>query len=250
MSPRSVFITGCNRGIGLELVKQYIKASDAPTHLFATYRSADAASELLSLSAAHDNVHAVQMDVTEHEQFDDVVQQVGRVVGEEGLNLLVNNAGVLPSNRTLATVTAADMRAAFEVNCLAPMFLTKAFLPLLQLAADKTTGGPALSVRRAAAVQMSTAVASISENSGGGSYAYRTSKTALNMVMKNLSIDLRDRGVLVMAMHPGWVMTDMGGPGALIDAETCASDMIATLEQLGDKDHGTFLRYNNTPVAW
>ncbi len=97
---------------------------------------------------------------------------------------------------------------------------------------------------------MSTAVASIADNSGGGNYAYRCSKVALNMAMKNFSIDLRDKGVLVMSMHPGWVRTDMGGPNGLIDTETCASTMIKTLQGLTDKDHGTFLRYNNTSIPW
>ena len=113
---------------------------------------------------------------------------------------------------------------------------------------------------------MSTAVASIAENSGGGTYAYRCSKAALNMSMKSLSVDLASTGILVMSMHPGWVLTDMGGPNAQITTETCCSTMIQTLAGLTEKvflgnngnnlsitilqDHGTFLRYNNTGIQW
>ena len=81
-------------------------------------------------------------------------------------------------------------------------------------------------------------------------YAYRSSKTALNMVMKSLSVDLKEFGILTMAMHPGWVKTDMGGSNALIDTETCCKNIIKTLNGLTDKDNGSFLRYNNTSVTW
>ena len=107
-----------------------------------------------------------------------------------------------------------------------------------------------MSVGRAAAIQISTVMASVAENSGGKNYAYRASKSALNMAMKCLSIDLQPEGILVMSMHPGWVQTEMGGPGALIDTTTCAKTMIETLYLLTEKDHGAFLRYNNTPIQW
>ena len=79
---------------------------------------------------------------------------------------------------------------------------------------------------------------------------YRCSKIGLNMAMKSLSVDLKDTGILIMAMHPGWVKTRMGGPNALIDTETCVSTMIQTLQGLTEKDHGSLLRYNNTSIPW
>ena len=78
----------------------------------------------------------------------------------------------------------------------------------------------------------------------------RCSKSGLNMAMKSLSVDLKDTGILIMAMHPGWVKTRMGGPNALIDTETCVSTMIQTLQGLTEKDHGSLLRYNNTSIPW
>jgi len=245
----SIMITGCNRGIGLELVKQLLKMEAPPKHIFGTYRNAANSEELLNMSKSHPSLHLLQMSVTDHDVYEQVVQQVGDVVGDEGLNILINNAGVLPQNRDLQVVTPQDMRDAFETNCIAPLFLSRAFLPLLERAATKNSDA-AMGVGKAAIIQMSTAVASVAENSGGGSYAYRCSKSALNMSMKSLSVDLAATGILVMAMHPGWVLTDMGGPNAQITTETCCQTMIQTLAGLAEKDHGAFLRYNNTPIQW
>jgi NAD(P)-dependent dehydrogenase (short-subunit alcohol dehydrogenase family) len=141
------------------------------------------------------------------------------------------------------------MRTAYEINCIAPLMFTRAMLPLLQRAADLQPDAER-SVRRAAAIQMSTAVGSIAENTGGGLYAYRCSKSGLNQAMKSLSVDLDKSGILIMSMHPGWVLTDMGGPNAMITTETCCKTMIETLAVLSDKDHGAFLRYNNTAIPW
>lgn len=246
---KSVMITGCNRGIGLELVKQLLKMETPPQHIFATYRNPANSEELLAMAQSNPTLHPMKMSVTDQAAYDQVVETVGEVIGEEGLNLLINNAGVLPQNRDLQAVTPQDMRDAFETNCIAPLFLSRALLPLLQKAATKN-GDAAMGVAKAAIVQMSTAVASIAENSGGGTYAYRCSKSALNMSMKSLSVDLVSTGILVMAMHPGWVLTEMGGPNAQITTETCCQTMIETLAGLTDKDHGAFLRYNNTSIPW
>nr|XP_040580006.1 C-factor-like [Lepeophtheirus salmonis] len=103
---------------------------------------------------------------------------------------------------------------------------------------------------KAVVVQMSTSGSSIADNAGGKYYPYRCSKSALNMSMKNLSIELRPVGILVMSMHPGWVVTDMGGPNAMITVDECVSTMVKTISQLGENDHGSFLRYNNTSIPW
>jgi len=247
MSPKSIFITGCNRGIGLELVKQYLAQDPAPKHLFATYRTIS--DSLQELADKNSNLKLIKFEVTDFDVLPDVVKQVDAIVGEDGLNLLINNAGLLPANRALDVVNPEDMMNAYKVNCAAPLFITRSMLPLLERAA-KQGGGSGRSVDRAAAIQMSTAVGSIAENSGGSAYAYRCSKAGLNQCMKTLSVDLKDSGILTMSMHPGWVQTEMGGAGAQITVDTCVSTMIKTLAGLADKDHGTFLRYNNTPIQW
>jgi len=97
---------------------------------------------------------------------------------------------------------------------------------------------------------MSTAMASISENLAGSNTAYRCSKMALNMAMKNLSIKLNESGILVLALHPGWVQTETGGPNAIITTEACVAEMLVTLHKLDESDHGGFKRYNNTFIPW
>jgi len=249
MSPRSILITGCNRGIGLELVKQYLKLDPPPTHLLATYRDPESSEELLQLAKDNTGLKALKFDVAKRDTFASFVKEVSDVVGiENGLNLVIHNAGYMAPNRELEKITPEDMIQSFEVNCVGPLFLTRELLPLLKTAIKPDL--PKFRIDQAASVLMSTAVASIAENSGGGLYPYRCSKTALNMAMQSLSVDLKDTGILIMSMHPGWVQTRMGGPNALIDTETCCKTMIETLDQLSEKDHGAFLRYNNTSIPW
>jgi len=246
VAPKSVFVTGCNRGIGLELIKQFLKLETPPKNLFATCRKVS--DELKELDDKNPNLHVVTLEVTDYDAFPALVKKVNDVVGDEGLNLLINNAGLLPQNRDLESVTPEAMRQAYEVNCIAPLFLSKAMLPLVENAAGKGAGER--SCARSAIIQMSTAVASLAENTGGSMYPYRCSKSGLNQCMRSMSVDLKDKEILVMAMHPGWVQTEMGGPNAMITTETCVTTMLDTIDQLGDKDHGAFLRYNNTSIPW
>jgi len=251
MSPRSILITGCNRGIGLELIKQYLKLDTPPTHLLATYRDPESSEELLQLAKDDENqgLKALKFDVSKRDTFPKFVQEVSDIVGaENGLNMVIHNAGYMAPNRDLDKITPEDMMMSYEVNCVGPLFLTRELLPLLKAAIKPDL--PKFRVDQAASILMSTAVASIAENTGGSTYPYRCSKSGLNMAMKSLSVDLKDTGILIMSMHPGWVKTRMGGPNALIDTETCCKTMIETLDQLTEKDHGSFLRYNNTSIPW
>ena len=107
---------------------------------------------------------------------------------------------------------------------------------------------------RACALQISSDWASVIERetseTGGSIYPYRCSKSALNMGMKNLSIDLKNDGILVLAMHPGWVRTDMGGRDAPLTVDNSVKTMLQTLATLGDKDHGSFVQFDGTPLPW
>ena len=249
MAIRSILVTGANRGIGLGIVKEYLKLDIPPVHLIATFRDPGCSEELLKIAEENDRVHALQLDVAHVEEHPDFVKKVADIVGpENGLNLLINNAGYLSEKRDLESVTAEEMAKSFQINCIAPLLLTREFLPLLKAAIKDDK--PKFKVSQAASILMSTAVSSITENTGGGLYAYRSSKSALNMAMKSLAVDLKDTGILIMAMHPGWVKTRMGGENALIDVDTCVSTMLKTLDELDEKDHGTLKRYNNTEIPW
>ena len=173
MSPRTVMITGANRGIGLELVKQFLLSKPAPAHLFATCRDPAKATDLQDLADKNSNLHILTLDVTDRASFPRIAKEVGAKVEDQGLNLLINNAAFYPDNRDARNDTTAElMMKGYETNCVAPLFLSKALLPLVKMAADKNAEA-AVGVNRAAIVMMSTAVASIAENSGGGAYAYR-----------------------------------------------------------------------------
>ena len=140
----------------------------------------------------------------------------------------------------------------FQINCVAPLFLTQALLPLLQAAAALQPG-PAMAVTRAAVVQISSIAASIGEVSEAwaGMYAYRCSKAALNMASASLAAEVgRSSGVLVVSLHPGWVRTDMGGGEAPLAAEESVAAMLDTLGQLGEEDMGAFRTQDNKTLPW
>ena len=136
-----------------------------------------------------------------------------------------------------------------QVNCVAPLTLTQTLLSLLKSASTAHSAAP-IGIDRAAVVMVSTRMASIADNSGGGYYAYRCSKTALNMATKNLSVAVKDDQILTVVLHPGWVKTDMGGANALIDTDTSVSSIITTLQALGEKDHGTFITWDGKSLPW
>ncbi|KAM4572276.1 C-signal isoform 2-T2 [Odontesthes bonariensis] len=206
---KSVLITGSNRGIGLQMVKELAKSNNRPATIIATARNPAASTVLHKLSRTYPAVHIVTLDVGSEHSISSAVEEVHCIVGNNGLNCLINNAAIGFSTN-INSVTPEAMMRTFQVNSVAPLFVTKAFLPLLQTAAAKSIG---MGIHRAAVINVSSILGSIELNCGDfKSYAYRTSKAALNMVTRCLAADLRSDGILCMSLHPGWVKTDMGGP--------------------------------------
>jgi NAD(P)-dependent dehydrogenase (short-subunit alcohol dehydrogenase family) len=107
-----------------------------------------------------------------------------------------------------------------------------------------------LTAKRGTFAVMSSRMGSIDENDGGALYLYRSSKTAVNMVVKSLSIDLQDHGINVIALHPGWVRTDMGGPNGSIDTQTSVNGLRQVLDHISPADNGRFINYDGTSIAW
>jgi NAD(P)-dependent dehydrogenase (short-subunit alcohol dehydrogenase family) len=237
----SVLVTGANRGIGLEFVKQLVTGANAPQHLFATCRKPEAAEALQSLANSHPNLHVLQLDVKDYKSYDGFVEKVTQVTAEKGLDLLINNAGIALWNG-FDNVTPEMMVENFEVNTVTPLMLTKALLPLLRR--DGTRTG------KATVINITSKMGSIADNTSGGHYSYRASKTALNMVTKGMSVDLAKEGIHCVAIHPGWVQTDMGGPKALITTETSVSSMIDTINRVGEDVNGLMLNYDGKPIPW
>ena len=229
----SVFITGANRGIGLELARQYI-ADD--WRVFATCRNPQQANELTELaeqSGGQVSLHA--LDVGRHGQIETLAQEMQ----DESIDILINNAGIYPEHGDdIKQINYEDWMEAFRINSMAPLKVASAFLNQVQQSDKKLI------------VTISSKVGSIGDNRGGLSYLYRSSKTAVNQVMKSLSIDLKDRGVTVLIMHPGWVQTDMGGPNALIDVETSVRGMRSVFDGATLANTGQYIAYDGASIPW
>lgn len=243
-----MLITGSNRGIGLEFVKQFAQLHpDPPKHVFAGCRSPDSAKDLIELQKKYKNITIVKIDLDKEMTFAEAVKVVTDKVGEEGLNLLINNAGVGSLNG-IDEVTVDEMIQSYKVNAVGPLMVVKAFLPLLRKAGS---GAGEMSCYKSAVINISTGMASIAENDTGGMYSYRSSKAGLNMITKNLSLDLKKDGILVTAIHPGWVKTDMGGPRATTKPEDSIKALLKIMDSLnGEQFTGKFYHFSGREMAW
>jgi len=248
--PYSILITGANQGVGLGLVKCLLASNPRPHHIIATSRNlgGEGSKELEELADKEECLSVVKLDVTKPDTFTAVVGEVDGIVLENGLNVLVNNAGIF-LRKGLEDVTAEDMLLAFSTNAIGPLMLTQVFLPLLKRAASHLSAKP-LSWQRAAVINFSSRFGSISDNTSGGSYTSRSSKAALNAITKSLSIDLVKDGIIVCAVHPGWVQTNSGGPNALISVEQSVKGLMKLFASLDHNSNGGFFRYDESQLGW
>lgn len=245
----SILITGCNRGLGLGLIKTLLSVPTPPAHVFATCRNLQKAEELQALAQQHQNLHIIQFDTTDFSSYDRVTKEVENVVQDKGLNVLFNNAGVASKSTRLLGVRADDFTKSFLANTTAPIMLTKAFHPLLKKSAEINVDKP-MGVGRAAVINMSSILGSIGSNAEGGMYSYRASKSALNAATKSMSIDFKDSKILCVSLHPGWVKTDMGGKNAPLEIDSSCKRMVETIMSLNESNNGTFLQFDGTSLPW
>ncbi|MCC4858373.1 SDR family oxidoreductase [Vibrio lentus] len=225
-----IFITGANRGIGLSLARHYV--NDCHT-VYATYRDASTAQELLALANENNNLSCIQLDITDYQSVNELPSKL------DSIDILINNAGYYgPKGYGLGNTDVEEWRRVFEINTIAPLKLVESLLPLL-------TKSP---IKKIAC--LSSRVGSMSENTSGGGYIYRSSKAALNSVVKSLSNDLTDNGFTVLAIHPGWVQTEMGGPNALIDTETSAQGLVTVIESSNTEVSGHFFNFDGSEINW
>lgn len=227
---QQVLITGANRGLGLEFVKQYAAQG---WRVFACCRHPDQAEALQALAKQYVHIRILALNVADFDQVDALAAKLH----QEKIDLLINNAGIYPAGDLKNTDMAAWLEA-YRVNSMAPFKMATAFTP--HIAASR--------LKKIAT--LSSKMGSIDDNTSGGSYSYRSSKVALNMVMKSLSIDLRPYGIAVVTLHPGWVLTEMGGPDALIDTQTSVAGMREVIENLCLANSGQFIAYDGQSIAW
>lgn len=233
----AAFVTGANRGLGLEWVRQLAGRVD---RLFATCRRPDDAAALRELAASHpDTVDVFALDVTDPAAIDAAAD---RVEGDTGtLDLLLNNAGVSGggSGDRFGTVDADTMTDVLRVNAVGPHLVTQSFADLLRVAENGAT-----------VVNVTSQLGSIARTSGGGWHSYKASKAALNMCTRLQAGAFEDDDVVVVAMHPGWVRTDMGGRTARLSTQEAVSGMLDVLEGLSAADTGRFLAHDGEELPW
>lgn len=227
---QTVFITGANRGIGLSLAELYLQQG-AQVH--ATSRNLTESSELQALVSNYRTLTLHQLDVTNYQQVAELPSKL------PAIDVLINNAGYYgPKGYGFGNTDIEEWRKVFEINTIAPLKLVETFYSQLQKGSAKKVAC------------ISSKVGSMTENTSGGGYIYRSSKAALNSVVKSLSNDLTDEGFTVLALHPGWVRTAMGGPNALIDTKTSAAGLAKVIEQSTQENSGQFINYDGTQLPW
>uniref|UniRef100_A0A8D8V4B6 C-factor n=1 Tax=Cacopsylla melanoneura TaxID=428564 RepID=A0A8D8V4B6_9HEMI len=249
---KSILITGCNRGLGLGMIKTLVGLENTlqPAHIFATCRNKAKAQELVALEDQHPNFHVFEIDITDFSKHQEVlVNGISNIVKSNGLNVLVNNAGISSKFTRIGMLKPEQMTEHFLVNVTAPLMLTKALLPLLKAASQANSEAP-LGSSRAAIVNVSSILGSIEDNKQGGFYPYRVSKSALNAATRSLSFDLKDDKILATAMHPGWVKTDMGGANAPLDVVPATAGIIKFIQGLNETHNGKFFEYTGKTIRW
>jgi NAD(P)-dependent dehydrogenase (short-subunit alcohol dehydrogenase family) len=234
----TILVTGANRGIGLEFVRQY--AADGWSVL-ACCRNPARADTLRELASTHSQIRIHTLDMSDFAAID----ALARELRGQAIDVLLNNAGVYgpkpgaehDSRQEFSQMDYAQWTRLFVVNTQAPLKMAEAFIEHVAASEQRRI------------VSISTGLASISD-AGGGFYAYRTTKAALNMEMVALANDLRARRVRVGLLCPGWVRTDMGGPNATLAVQDSVRGLRARIAELDDARSGTFYSYRGVPKPW
>jgi len=233
---QTILITGANRGIGLALTAELLKGGH---QVLAATRNPEKAHELWKLREEHgSSLEVLQMDVTSDESIEAEVSNVDVMTTK--LDVLVNNAAVFPEegDESIFEMDLDDFRVAFETNVLGVIRVTRAFVPLLEKGANPRI------------VNISSGAGSVSAKNDYGYYAYAASKAALNMVTRGLAAEFRPRGICVVAMTPGWVKTDMGGPGAPLKPEESARAIGKTITTLTMEKTSLFIERTGGEVKY
>jgi NAD(P)-dependent dehydrogenase (short-subunit alcohol dehydrogenase family) len=235
MSNEVVLITGANRGIGFELAKQYLIAG---CKVVATCRDKSGAAELSSLTSQFSKTLQIEsLDIASHEQIEALANKLSKE--NIKIDLIVNNAGYLDrENISVKAINYVDAEMSLKVNSLGPLYLTHCFLSLM----NKN------SLSKIAIISSDMGSLSLQQNVAW--YGYRMSKAAVNMLTVNLSNELVDDNIAVVAVHPGWVKTDMGGPTANYDVKESAVGIMKVITNLSINNSGGFYDFNGEELPF
>jgi NAD(P)-dependent dehydrogenase (short-subunit alcohol dehydrogenase family) len=229
----SLFITGTNRGIGLELVRQYLLEG---WQVYATARQPELAIDLQQLVTQYpQNLTLYALDVCNETQR----QNIATALKGIPLDILINNAGVYGQNDAYFGNTDEEKwHDALNINTIAPMKIMELLVDNIALGDKKIIAS------------MSSKMASMDDNGSGGSYVYRSTKAALNAIMVSVARDLKVLGISAIILHPGWVCTDMGGANGEINTEQSAQRLRSILDAVRLENSGDFYDIDGSIIPW
>jgi NAD(P)-dependent dehydrogenase (short-subunit alcohol dehydrogenase family) len=224
----TVLITGANRGIGLELAKQYIADNWSVIATVRDPKNAD------GLNALKGDIRIESLEVTDEKQ----IKALTRALDGTAIDVLLNNAGMLTGYETFGETDTASWLKTLHVNSIAPLKLTEALVEHVARSKEKKVAS------------ITSGMGSVGSHASSGAYAYRSSKAALNMVMVTAANELRSRGISVAVISPGWVKTDMGGSNATLDVKQSAAGIRKVIAGLNIGISGQFFNYSGENLPW
>tara|TARA_A100001015_G_scaffold132280_1_gene146814 strand:- start:2246 stop:2941 length:696 start_codon:yes stop_codon:yes gene_type:complete len=230
---KTALITGSNKGLGLEYVKQLLKQS---YQVIATCRSPNAATELNNIASTNPQLTVMPLDMT----LDSDIQSLKSKINTQTIDLLVLNAGIRGEENVKIgqPINRDNLLSVMNTNTYGPIKLVESLFDNL-----KSSKSPILAVA-------TSRVASIKDNTSGGCYAYRASKAALNAIMHSFAIDVQDMGIKVLLLHPGWVRTTITRRNGLIDPPESVKGMLNIIFNHQDYPSGSFIHYQGYTLPW
>ena len=228
----NILITGANRGLGLGFVKSFLAKN---VNVICTTRNIPGSKELLECKKKYPkNLQILELDLL----GENSENALSDLLSDKPIDIFINNAGVGNSNQRFGVVSSKPWVEVLRVNLIAPLTVTQSIIENIKKGSDKKI------------YFLSSQLGSIEDNTSGGMYIYRSSKTALNQVVKSLSVDLKPMGITVISLHPGWVKTDMGGPNAPISIDESIKGMMKVIDATDIRNTGTFLNFDGQGLPW
>jgi NAD(P)-dependent dehydrogenase (short-subunit alcohol dehydrogenase family) len=224
----TVLITGANRGIGLELARQY--AADKWS-VIATCRDPAGAKQLRGLKG---DIRIEALDVADDQQ----IEALAKTLSGTAIDVLLNNAGIMTGYESFGQTDTQAWLKTLHVNVIGPLHIAEAFADHVARSQQKKMAA------------ITSGMGSIGNNSSTNAYIYRSSKAALNMAMVTAANELKSRGIAVAVISPGWVKTDMGGPNATLTVTQSAGGIRKVIADLGPQTSGQFFNHSGEELPW